>query len=845
MKTTLKCDEADNTKWTEKEIDYKDEIKDKHENALAKKTAEDLQKQEVASSLEYRGEPIGDQKKKNSNDDTSGNEEAKQSKPNTNTTGERSQATTSASPMKDKIKIDANMREKIVQVLKGEPPRDNSLRIWDYGGQLIYHSIHRFYMTPKSIFVIVFNIADDLDDYAIVIDSSGNEHKYYMTNLEYLLYWIRSAYTYTRADVRGHCEKNFPVFIILGTHRNSPAKSGDDVNVEEKFEKILKALEDKVYESHVHPEIFAVENKLSSSDENFNKLKKVILEIKDEMKNPIPNTWLELLIEIQKLSEVALPLEQVKSMARECGILDDQTIDVAITYLSDVGEIMYHPTEEALKDIVVTQPMEIVEYFKTVFTIIEKKKRKKDLKKHWRKLEKGVLTKHLLKHLWEQFPIFQNDPNEEMFNFFVNLMTKFGLICPKKNENTDSDGIAYYAVSHLPPQRYVEDPKDDQVNDKVSIFHDFCGFLPDHLFHVAVTKFIEKFQVVNGFETELAYDQAKLSVDDHHYVRIAVATINHHRMFKTTIVRRQHPNAACVMELVPETCKKVLSFLESVLEGLCSSARGIKYQMCIPCSCSEKYQCMHNLENFNKDIVVCGDFQISIERYCRLFGDSSSTIYPSEQIAIQGMTDVQFNTLKMDVSTWYDDRKCLTMLKLLFRDHVDKVTLSGISNTMRLLNDLVTHDHLHSENLAILYDTIIITKHFGLQRKIKLPLFPDLKEGTILKEFTLHRQKLMKLGMNLTLNNVTQIDELLNTPCKEYTDVWSMIIDLEDRQIISEKNMKVFIDSLKILEIYPALNALQDLPPPPGATQPVVAPGSSLPQSPDAMTRSSDWIYKK
>ncbi|XP_033101334.1 probable serine/threonine-protein kinase pats1, partial [Anneissia japonica] len=252
--------------------------------------------------------PTGGQKRKKSNDEVSGNEETNDGTP---------QATASASLVEDIAQSQRmdDVIKKVVQVMQGKSLRDNSLRIWDYGGQLIYHSIHRFYMTPEGIFLIVFNIADDLDAYAMVIDSSGKVHKHYMTNLEYLLYWIRSAYTYAKDDGRYiDNEIDFSVCIIVATHRNSLIGSEEEIctQIEEKFAKIRKAIENQVYKSHVYPKYFAVENKLSSSDGNIIELKKVILEMKEKFNRPIPHKWLDLLIAIQELSEgrVTLLLEQ-------------------------------------------------------------------------------------------------------------------------------------------------------------------------------------------------------------------------------------------------------------------------------------------------------------------------------------------------------------------------------------------------------------------------------------------------------------------------------------------------------------------------------------------------------
>ncbi|XP_033108964.1 uncharacterized protein LOC117110376, partial [Anneissia japonica] len=147
-----------------------DEFKDEHENALASNAAEGLQKMEVVSSPEYKEgpsdhkkrktqkdeeqnqtnsskilEPIGDQKRRLSSDDVSAVEKTKRRKTDTSTNVGTSKETASASPVEDSQlkRIDASVLTKIVQVMKGESIMDNSLRIWDYGGQLIYHSIHR------------------------------------------------------------------------------------------------------------------------------------------------------------------------------------------------------------------------------------------------------------------------------------------------------------------------------------------------------------------------------------------------------------------------------------------------------------------------------------------------------------------------------------------------------------------------------------------------------------------------------------------------------------------------------------------------------------------------------
>ncbi|XP_033120763.1 uncharacterized protein LOC117119886 [Anneissia japonica] len=184
----------------------------------------------------------------------------------------------------------------------------------------------------------------------------------------------------------------------------------------------------------------------------------------------------------------------------------------------------------------------------------------------------------------------------------------------------------------------------------------------------------------------------------------------------------------------------------------------------------------------------------------------------SKHTASEEMSERDFSVLKTVVSKWYKENGCLTMLKVLFKDMVDNVKLAEITDTIDLMNELVIQGKMSAKDPTLLYDTIIITGHIALQTKIKekLPSLPDVEGGTISTIFTDHRQKLMKLGKNLTQDHVTEIDGLCNIPRKTYKDSWSMITDLEDRLKISEENMKDFIESLKILELPLALKALTE-----------------------------------
>ncbi|XP_033099682.1 uncharacterized protein LOC117103228 [Anneissia japonica] len=168
-----------------------------------------------------------------------------------------------------------------------------------------------------------------------------------------------------------------------------------------------------------------------------------------------------------------------------------------------------------------------------------------------------------------------------------------------------------------------------------------------------------------------------------------------------------------------------------------------------------------------------------------------------------------FKTIKAIFSSWYDANRCLPMLRVLFRDHVEPPVLKNITLTIKILDQLIKGGHLSSTNLSIICDTIRVTKHFGLQAKLEKlnPIFQGLKEGTITK-FTPHRQNLMAFGMILNDANVIRIDGMYNQPLKDYDNAWEMITDLEDEGEIQEGNMESLKEKLRTLGLRLALGKL-------------------------------------
>ncbi|XP_033125628.1 uncharacterized protein LOC117123727 [Anneissia japonica] len=176
----------------------------------------------------------------------------------------------------------------------------------------------------------------------------------------------------------------------------------------------------------------------------------------------------------------------------------------------------------------------------------------------------------------------------------------------------------------------------------------------------------------------------------------------------------------------------------------------------------------------------------------------------------EGISEDALKQLLEIISEWYDDQGYTSMLKVLYRDHLKNTPrLRKASGTMDLMNLLIASGNLHSKDLTLLYDTIKVTDTLGLEIEIKhlIPSCPNFRDITISK-ITPHRQKVMKLGMALIDGDIVKISRLYNKTAKNYTDAWTLIMDLEHRSIIYEGKMEEFIENLRKNGLVQAVNAL-------------------------------------
>ena len=155
------------------------------------------------------------------------------------------------------------------------------LDLWDFAGQQLYYASYPVFLSPRAVYMLVYDMSKGLNDLAQPCFKQGsrriplsNPNK--ETNLENLLSWlvtvssICSSQSEKAVKDQPHCRP--PVFIV-GTHADKQHREDID-----KIELHIKREIFKNSENVVRP-IFSVDNTKGSSDMGVSALQKRMIEV--------------------------------------------------------------------------------------------------------------------------------------------------------------------------------------------------------------------------------------------------------------------------------------------------------------------------------------------------------------------------------------------------------------------------------------------------------------------------------------------------------------------------------------------------------------------------------------
>ncbi|CAH1772434.1 unnamed protein product [Owenia fusiformis] len=546
------------------------------------------------------------------------------------------------------------------------PSHNIKLNIWDFAGQAVYYTTHQVFLSSRAVYIIVFNLCNDLDELAKPRAKSENSQEIEwdvseLTNLDYIEHWVCSIHAHAAQNTRNSIDNTTlsPPIFIVGTHRNSldPDPEIRKKLIDHKFRRIQEVFENKPHQCHIIGTCYSVENSLDTEDSQVLELRCHLEDIASKqpyMGEQIPNKWLRFEQAVAKLVEEGtyfVSLDQIGEVAQEEGITTDQELKTLLEFYHDLGQIIYYGNscgalDNTLRNTVILKPQWLVNMFRKVITV-------KPMEHQWvehleacQKLEEfGVLESVLVDDIWSDVA--------DQKAALLGLMEKFDLICerlPPKNANKDESQI--HSKTYYVPSRLKKLDKSEPLyilgKQDVEFYLDFNGFLPDGLFHRMLCRAVRWSQESGGYEPKIYHRLARFFIDPEHDFVLEMQPMKFARM-KVTILRvadlrdadEVSDNGGHFPPPEPAVCARVRNFLDSVLFELKEMwMRRISYKACIECTCDKKctkhkriscsdISCIHflDLDECLANKIVCCDYKrIKTAPYRKLFPEPSPIV---------------------------------------------------------------------------------------------------------------------------------------------------------------------------------------------------------------------------
>ena len=252
-----------------------------------------------------------------------------------------------------------------------EPEEEEEIRlnVWDFGGQEIYHATHQFFLTKRSVYLLVWN-ARKARDY------------------EHIYSWLHTIEAFA---------EDSPVILVMSKWN----ERDDDLNMKELKEKFPQIIDLYKVDSQDGRGIFALKETIQETAWSL-----------PHMKTPWVSAWFRVREMLEKLGEAGRDYVAYKGFYQICQKegLDKNQTDILDEYLHDLGVIIHFRDRATLSGVVILKPEWATD---AVYKVLDT---------HSVRNRGGILLHSELEQVWEsdRYP-------SSVFSLLLKLMNRFEL----------------------------------------------------------------------------------------------------------------------------------------------------------------------------------------------------------------------------------------------------------------------------------------------------------------------------------------------------------------------------------------------------------------------------------
>ncbi len=242
------------------------------------------------------------------------------------------------------------------------------VNLWDFGGQEIMHATHQFFLSKRSLYILVLDGRRD----------------------ERAEYWLQHIESFGGES---------PVLVVLNKIDQQPAYNVSQKFLQQKYPNIQ--------------DFFTVSCATGEGLSNFTSALKETLTQIDLLETRWPNSWFNIKTHLETHAEPYISFEQYERLCAEAGITEPISQEVLVDFLHDLGVIL-HFREFELEDTHVLDPHWVTT---AVYRIVNAKQLAQ---------QHGVLHLSSLKTILKQDTGDYSYPRSK-YRYIIDMMKKFEL----------------------------------------------------------------------------------------------------------------------------------------------------------------------------------------------------------------------------------------------------------------------------------------------------------------------------------------------------------------------------------------------------------------------------------
>ncbi|RDD40336.1 Nephrocystin-3 [Trichoplax sp. H2] len=429
------------------------------------------------------------------------------------------------------------------------------VKIWDFAGHAVYHLTHYPFISVNSIYILVFNINQDINDKV----TTRNNQLLKTTYLQAMQEWLTSiiaghtSQSTINVNIKSEDEQHLPpsqhslpIIILVASH-------GDCIINEEngrtRFNQFVSTLTSRMpsYANHIYSSgiIFNC-NPLDSTPSTLEQRRQCCLRLHGIIKafvqslpfitNPIPIRWYIMarilnkslptnsnnqpassIINQIRHSQVhnIMTMQQIVNLSQQYGLYENHDELIAmLMYLHDLGEVIY--CDKVGDDgIIITNVDWLLNIFRSIIQLQDFVQGGAQIKRDYEiASQRGKLSRSYIDHAIYKFNLDDNSKQT-----ILALMHAYDILCSITNEKNDNGEECQYFVPYL--LRYDVKPFDLSKYHQsdwlyIGYEHTDIPYLPDGIYYCLLSSCLKEW---NNTDVELYYQCAKYYLaNDNHYL---------------------------------------------------------------------------------------------------------------------------------------------------------------------------------------------------------------------------------------------------------------------------------------------------------------------------------------